>query len=392
MGKQSRRPNRRNRHAPKPTRSGLIVTVGASPSIKGNGQPSLLNELRLVRSSLLYADHVDLVAPSAAWMRDFAPFRDIDPDDPLLTVAAMPPETLKRIGVEDITVEQFSAAMRVMAARPENDPLRVEGEKLWRPAIVNMKQQAAAVFDSTEALELGMALDSGVVTLVSDGTRLEDSSDQQVEWFRGRLTQALDDASSTVLLDDVTSEFLTESGRYADGLPAVANSRSSRAAVGAGLVERLPTFPEAPMSDVLEAREELAEGRAEYRRSVKELTSKLQSSALDPTLSSEIDELWHDDVRLQLQNLRKTVGTTRLAWGMGKRLVTDGGGLPSILVAVVGLGELAAALPTPAAALSAALRVAAAGAQEAFQARAAVRQHDLVYLLDVNKKLGDSPF
>lgn len=46
-------------------------------------------------------------------------------------------------------------------------------------------------------------------------------------------------------------------------------------------------------------------------------------------------------------DLRKTVSTTRIAWKAGKRLVTEGGGLPSILVAVVGLGELAAALPSP---------------------------------------------
>lgn len=391
MGKPSRRPNRRNRHASKPTRSGLTVTVGASPSTTRNGQPSLLNELRLVRSCLLYADHVDLVAPTASWMHDFTPFRNIDPDDPLRTVAAMPPETLRRIGVEGITVRQFRRAMREMAAKPANDPVRVEGEKLWGPAVIEMKEKAAAVFDSVEALELGMALGSGVVTLVSDGIRLEDSTDQQVDWFRDRLTQAVANPSSTVLLDDVTSEFLSQSAQYADGLPAVAASRSSRAVVGAGLVERLPTFPYAPMAEVLEAREELAEGRAAYRSSIKELAGKLHSSALEPTLSSEIDELWHDLVRPTLRNLRKTVSTSRIAWAAGKRVITEASGIPSILVAVVGLSELANALPSPTAAATAVGRIAAAGAQEAFQARAAVRQHELVYLLDVNRKLGNAP-
>jgi hypothetical protein len=142
------------------------------------------------------------------------------------------------------------------------------------------------------------------------------------------------------------------------------------------------------MSHVLEAREELAEGRAKYRTSVKELSGKLQSSALDATLPSEIDQMWHDDVRPRLEDLRKTVSKTRMAKDAGKRILTEGYGIPSILVAVASFSDLAAALPTPAAATAAAVRIAAAGAQEAIQARSAVRKHDLVYLLDLDKKLG----
>jgi hypothetical protein len=230
-------------------------------------------------------------------------------------------------------------------------------------------------------------LEAGSVTLISDGTRFEDSTAQQITWFRERLTQALADPSSTVLLDHVSTEFLREAGDYADGLPAVADNRSRRTAVGAGLMERLPTFPDAPMSHVLEAREELADGRAAYRESVKELASKLQSSALDETLPSEIDELWHDVVRPKLEDLRKSATATRVGAETAKRLFTEGYGLPTLLVAVANFTDLAAALPTPAAAAAAAVRIAAAGAQEAFRAHSTVRRHDLVYLLDVNKKL-----
>lgn len=44
-----------------------------------------------LRSSLLYADHVYLVAPSAAWMNDFRPLRGVKVDDPWRTVASLPP-------------------------------------------------------------------------------------------------------------------------------------------------------------------------------------------------------------------------------------------------------------------------------------------------------------
>ncbi|AWH90913.1 hypothetical protein [Dietzia lutea] len=142
------------------------------------------------------------------------------------------------------------------------------------------------------------------------------------------------------------------------------------------------------MEQVLEARDELSDGRARYRTSVKSLADKLQSSALDATLPSEIDELWHDEVRPSLEGLRETASRTRVAVETSKRLLTEGYGLPTLLVTIANVPDLAVMLPSAAAIGAAAGRVAAAGAGEAFKARSAVRNHDLVYLLDVDKKLG----
>lgn len=356
--------------------------------MKASGQPSLVNELRLLRSSLLYADHVDLVAPSAAWMREFRPLRGIDADDPWMTITALPAETLRRIGVEDVSPRDFRRAMRKLKTRPANDPKRMEAERLWKEAIPEMRKQAEEVFDSAEALQLDIALDTGSVTMISDGTHFEDPADLQVDWFCDRLSRALTDPGSHVLLDDITTELLRASENFADTVPDMAGTRWRRATVGTGLVERLPTFPDAPMSQVIEAREELAEGRARYRASVKSLADRLESSALDATLPSEIDELWYDEVRPSLEDLRRTASETRVAGETIKRLATEGYGLPTILVTIANLPDLAAMLPSATALSTAAGRVAAAGAGEAFKARSAVRHHDLVYLLDVDRELG----
>ena len=390
MGKKSRRASRRKRNETVVGGDGLRITVGVVPRTRPNGQPSLEDELRLLRSSLLYADHVDLVAPSAAWMNDFRPLRDIDADDPWRTVSSLPSETLRRIGIEDVTPREFRRAMKKLEARPFNDPDRLESERQWREAIPQMKKQADEVFDSYESIEIDMALESDSVSMVSDGTRFQDSADQQIAWFRDRLVEALADPASHVLLDETTTGFLSNSEDHPNGIPSVAAARSRRVAVGTGLVEKLPTFPDAPMAHVLEARSELAEGRARYRASAKSLADKLQSSALDATLSSEIDDLWHDEVRPSLEDLRKTASMTRIAFETSKRLVTEGYGVPTVAVAIANIPDLVSMLPSAAAAAGAAGRVVAAGAAEAFRARSTVRQHDLVYLLDVDKKLGRS--
>lgn len=80
---------------------------------------------------------------------------------------------------------------------------------------------------------------------------------------------------------------------------------------------------------------------------------------------------------------------SRIAKETGLRLATQGYGIPTITVTLTSLSSVADLLPTSAAAMAASLRIAAAGAREAVEARAAKKKHELVYLLDLNKKLGN---
>lgn len=388
MGKLSHRKSRRERHKNHADRDGMTITVGVAPKTKPNGQPSLENELRLLRSSLLYADHVDLVAPSAAWMNDFRPLREIDLNDPWKTLTSMSDITLRRIGVEDISPFKFREQMRLLEALPIHDSSRKEAERLWVDALPQLKKGADEVFDSFESTEIDIALEADAVSMISDGTQWEDLADQQKDWFRDQLLRALATPSTHVLLDEGASEILRERGRFSGGLPIVANSRSRHTAVGTGLMERLPAFPNAPMTHVLEAREDLSEGRAKYRKSTKHLADMLQSATLDETLPSEIDELWNDDVRPSLNELRKTVSTTRIAFETGKNLAAEGHRLPTVAVVVANIASLASMMPSELAIGATLAQVANVGVAQAFKARATVRRHELVYLLDVDKKLG----
>lgn len=133
-----------------------------------------------------------------------------------------------------------------------------------------------------------------------------------------RLLGALRAPNTTVLFDG----FAIALAR-GQAVNELAQSRSLRAVTGAGLLERLPTFPDAPMSMVLEARDELTEGRSAYRRAVKDLTGKLISSAFDETLPSEIDELWNDTVRPELRAMKRTISASQIARATGGRLINE---------------------------------------------------------------------
>lgn len=392
MGKKSSQPSRHARRKQQRFDQDFTLTVGASPTSRNaSGAVTLHNELRLVRSSLLYADRVDLIAPAASLLWTLTPLRGLDPDDVWETIADLPPEALQRLGVEEsaVPLPAFRQMMRNLGKRSATDLTRLEGEKLWRPAIQEILREVEETFGGAEAPELELALNTGNVRLLDTGKQLEDPVDQQVAGFRNRIAEALANPSGTVLFDQLTTSMIREDDSLRKKFSPVGMDRSRRAAAGTGLVEWLPVFPDAPMSSVLEAREELADSRAKYRASVKALTAELQSSTLDETLPSDIEELWRDGVRPTLVDLRKTVKASRIAKETGLRLATEGYGIPTIAVTITSLSSIADLLPTATAAMAASLRIAAAGAREAVEARSVKKKHDLVYLLDLNKKLGN---
>lgn len=89
----------------------------------------------------------------------------------------VPAEMLRRIGVEKVSPRGFRRRCGSWRLGQPDDLERTEGERLWRDAIPKMMKQAEEVFDSAEAVQLDMAVDTGAVIVISDGTRFEDPTD-----------------------------------------------------------------------------------------------------------------------------------------------------------------------------------------------------------------------
>jgi hypothetical protein len=141
------------------------------------------------------------------------------------------------------------------------------------------------------------------------------------------------------------------------------------------------------MHAILETRDELADGRARYRTAAKNLADKLDSTGIDETLPSDINELWHDEEEPALKDLKNTASATRLAIETAKRLTTEGFGIPTLAISIANIPDLITALPTPAAIAAGAGRITTAAITQILQDRAARRHHELIYLLETNKRL-----
>lgn len=362
------------------------------------GEVSLENELRLVRSALLYADTVELVSPGATMLDTLSPLSGAADVDPTSLLSQLDDDTLIRLGIEkspDEVRQVFGILPQLLALPKETRravlPLGTEQELLagldqLRSAMTATGALASGILERSGSPELEVALAKGVLTVDASGFSLEMATKDQIEWYADRLRQALSSPAGTLLLDDRTVEFLQGLDVASPG--TTITNRSTRASTGSGLIERLPTFPEAAMNEVLEVRDALADDRSRYRVAVKRLASELSSTALDVNLPAEIDEVWRDEVRPVLRDMQKTVGASSLIQGTARRLASDyktvvtGGAL---IVAVENLAQLS---PTYTGAIAVGANVAWQATAEVLHARADVRKRDLVYLLDVHRRLG----
>lgn len=394
MGKAARKRSqqqRRDQVARTASNSETTLTVCATPPKNEDG-PRLENELQLVKSALLYGDRVELLSPGSSFARTLKPFLPVTEENVLEKVSHMPPESLRRLGVgtdfgPGVELRKFRRTLREFDRLAEDDPYRIEILEQWRPTALAMHGTADEYFTQRGSYELEMAFDRGDVELMDVGFDMDDDVSELIETFRINMLASLEDSRRAVLLDPMGSEMAR---LHPDRLTAYNEARARRTTTGAGLIQRLPTFPGAPMEGILEARDELAEGRIGYRRALKELADGLKSAPFDDSLPSELDELWHDTVEPALIELRKRATVTRVAHEAGKDLVSSSSGLVGALaVTLTSLGSLADLLPSAAAITAGGVNVAYAGARAALRARSEVREYDLVYLHDLNQSLGD---
>lgn len=316
----------------------------------------------------------------------FRPLRSIDLAHPWDGIRQLPDETLTRMygGKSPKSIRKSLARLTQL---PAHDPRRSSAEAHFRPQFAAAVDEALKLYDRALTPQLDLARDAGVLTVDVDCFELDDPGAEHVAWFRERLVKAWNDPGGTVLLDPRSRKIVRRKQGSAR-LP-VAMDRSKRAAAGTGFVRHLPTFPSAPMEHVLEARAELADSRTAYRRSMRELSTKLAASALDDALDSEIGEYWNDVLCPALDGLSSSVKATRLARGTAQRLFGDAtsrfatGGLT---VAVAAAHELAG-LATLGGIGGVSAYVIGTAMLEAQEQRATPRARELVYRNGVETQL-----
>lgn len=409
MGKQPKRASRRERvRAERTTKArpadGLKIVIATSPQRTSAG-PSVAGDVRLVRSALMYADHVELISPGALMIAALASMATQPTEAAFGILATTDEGVLRHLGFEGDIAEMRAVLSQVKAfhdlpraqrraalGAERSRQLREMVEEMvskFRDGETGIEAVAADLWERAGAPDLAVAADAGLLSIATDAFSLESPIDQQVAQYSDTLRRLFADPSSHLMFDEQIAQLagaMVREGRAT--LHPLAADHSLRAATGAGLVARLPAFPDAPIESILETRSELSEPLARYRVGVRSISDRLASDPLEPALMIELDDLWRDEVQPTLGALRRDLSLTRLVRDAALNLATDPKTVAlgaAGLTVVFGLGPASDLTDWATGHVGAGGALVAgalgAAAREAANRHSKAKTHDLYYLL-----------
>ncbi|MFP7365556.1 hypothetical protein SFC07_07265 [Corynebacterium callunae] len=317
----------------------VVMAIGDSQSLsEGSGpdEKQAAQDVRLVRSALLYAPRVELVSPAVAYLKRHNDLANSGPKGLIqLMDLYSDPRYSKSVGISANQAAEIAQLMRGMLqfqesyprrlvrSRPDiaNDPTYLSNKAQLDQILgsgydsvrSNVERQYREIWQQYGGDQIQAAIDSGA--LVFRGSDFfSDSEDTELDLLKigSQLKQLLTDPNAHVLMDDHIRELAGIQSVSDHPYSGQSLKNSSRAATGTRFISHLPVFPKAGMQDILEARNDLAELRQRYFRSVGEFASNLESSVLEIDHAAEIDAMWRDEVHPQVVELANAVSQTRL--------------------------------------------------------------------------------
>lgn len=415
MGKTSRRESRRNR--PKHIRyvaegQRLKILIATQPRSRPGGV-DLSGDIALVKAALLYADSVELLSPGVSMLSEVGGLQQATAIDALGLLASLDEQTLAHLGATDLPPETFQALRGVLALQSltraqrrellggyADDPevkrfLESTAESLQGPT-EQIRAIATGLVDTSGRRELDVPIKLGLVK-IRDVDLAAGDTDAMIASYVEQLKKSLEDPAIHALFDRSSASLarsLVREGHV--DLHRLTLVHAKEAAVGGGLISRLPSFPTSSIDEVLELRGDLMAQLAGYRRAIVGFAGRVQSDGLDEAVAVEVEDLWRTEVAPTLDELRDGLASSSLVRSVAKQIgespatiISGAASLGALLMGIHTATDIVSALGGPAAA-GAAGSLVVRGAMNHHKEQAALRKHDLFYLHEVNSKLAQS--
>lgn len=319
MGKKKREAQRKDLKKLSEATVGPKVTVVAIADISALApstfaqQRKVAEEVRLVRSALLYAGNVELISPAVARLERLTKLACSIPEglveilemhhrDPNPEALELDPQRLRetlQMAKEMLTFRKTHTRAQIRQSPELQQAKKVYDQVLglsYDSLASGVRRQYDEYWRVYGGKDLEEAISRGVLTCHNDVFfRDEMASDLDLERISTYVDGLLRDPSAHLLFDDLIRRLgqeRVEKNRVTPSTQTMKNS--ARAGAGTRFVEHLPVFPDASMEDILKARLELAELRGRYYRGIRSVQEKIASSPLDADFLPEVDQYWRD--------------------------------------------------------------------------------------------------
>ena len=300
------------------THSALRIAIATAPKVSREGI-SLAEDIRLVKPALLYADAVTLYSPAAMMLQLAGGAIQLNAQDRMILIRHLyplfeperAPVLLAMLdGYERLEVRKRGRSREELLAylrlRPEMEKLRSEIDRTWNDELVPAVE---TMLESAGATELAGAMSAGLLEvdpLVKGDEEFD--NDRVIEAFVAKLAEVLSGRGIYPLFDDQTGTLVRHG--IAEGsfkASPISRERSKQVASASEFLTRLPAFPKANVSEILDIRAELEPSLVRFRGAMVELGGLVESAAYEENFPEQVDEVYRAKVEPALLEIEDQV-------------------------------------------------------------------------------------
>lgn len=297
------------------------ITIGSYPS----QEISLENDLRLVKSALLYADKVKLCSLMSSMMLTLVTLKESDlPRHLEMLQVLIPPMSEDQDKAKELVGQLQNIRQIMYKEKPSKRELLQRAQ--IRPKLSQMRSTLIGIAERM-LRDAGMdsltnVIQTGLLELHTfrAGDTWESSS--MANEFVEVLSTAISTGSTYPLFDDKTGN-LVNLGVRAGKIDVSEGGvmRGKHCGLASRLLERLPLFDDASVSEVLDIRRELEGSLVRFRSAMIKFSEQIKTAAWDEDFSFEAEQVFQRDVAPAILEIEEAVRSNKYLASLTRKLL-----------------------------------------------------------------------
>jgi hypothetical protein len=376
-----------------------------------HGELTLASDIRRIRAALLYADEIELVSLGTQLTGLFSQAGNLN-DDQLFEIflslddgvinrinpkTQLPPgwrEAARLMHKTDASVFELAARLTGQELPPNLRKVQSDFRDILSRSTGNIRENMEGLLERSGAAELTPAIKAGLVKVASIDLGTYETN-EIFEAYTSEIKRLLLSSRTSLLFDDSSAAIarhLVETGIQPLGT-VIQDARE--AALGTGLIARLPALDRVSIDELIDVRAELRGPLVRYRKAIGDLTGLIKSGVLDISLHGEIDRLFRNEVEVALVELQEGMADHTIFREAARALGSDiktlisgtvGPAITYVVANAAGAGDIAAAAVAALPAAASVVHAGAAGAIAQHAFHVAARQSPMFYLYEVDRR------
>lgn len=320
------------------------------------GEISIGADIELVKAGLLYGDEVSIVSPAVSMLQRVVEMETWPESQRLDLLERLGPYLgVDLSGMSELATllhKKHRNSLEIITARKLQHALDTQWFQIGETVTTLVRDKS---FD-----ELTVAIQSGLVRVrqVAPGSKID-----LIEWFTRSALSAeegdhLDALNSDIVVETFVDllakqlengdDYLVVDGGIASLIEAMVRegrvfigtgtkSRNTQAMTASRLLGKLPSFPMASMSEILDIRTLLSASTIRFRSEMVTLSREFEASGYEGGFNADLSDAWTERVLPALQEINDTVEENSLP-RLFARSTVGVGAVPGIGIVSYGLG------------------------------------------------------